>query len=63
MIPPHNAPPPTTPHSRPLVQRARQIGETALNAYTLVAGTAFGAFITHCLVEDAKMVKAKRWWA
>jgi hypothetical protein len=63
MIPPINASPPTTPNRQPLAQKARQIGDTVLNAYSLVAGTAFGAFITHCLVEDAKMVKAKRWWA
>ncbi len=63
MIPPINPSPPTTPHSRPLVQRARQIGDTAFNAFTLVYGTAFGAFITHCFVEDAKMVKPRRWLA
>jgi hypothetical protein len=63
MIPPLNPYPPTTPHSKPLVQRARQIGDTALNAFALVYSTALGTFITHCLVEDAKMVKPKRWWA
>jgi hypothetical protein len=40
-----------------------QIGDTALNAFSLVYGTAFGTFITHCLVEDAKRVKPKRWLA
>jgi hypothetical protein len=45
------------------VQRARQIGDTALNAFSLVYGTAFGTLVTHCLEADAKMLKGKRWWA
>jgi hypothetical protein len=63
MIPPINPYPPTTPHSRPLLQRARQIGDKALNVYGVVAGSAFGLFIADVVSQDAKMVKAKRWLA
>lgn len=63
MIPPINPYPPTTPHNKPLKQRVGDIANTALNAFSLVYGTAFGALVTHCLEADAKMVKPRRWLA
>lgn len=63
MIPPINASPPTTPHSKPLRQRVGDVANTALNAYSVVAGTAFGTLIVYCLAKDAKMARGKRWWA
>lgn len=63
MIPPIQPPPPSMPHSKPLRQKVGDIANKALGVFSVAYGVPFGAFIIHCLAEDAKMAKKGRWLA
>ena len=63
MIPPIQPQPPSQPYNKPLRQRVGDVANTALNVFSVGFGLPFGAFIVHCMAEDAKMVKPRGWLA
>jgi hypothetical protein len=63
MIQPINAYTLTTPYNKPSAQKVRRIGEMTSNVFTLTGLASIGGLAMHCLVEDAKNAKVKRWWA